>query len=420
MKNTSFDFLDRENTNNNENKLLNNEIIKPEKIKRKTTKKCLDVLEISYNNFLSGKNVLETYKIPQLKDAIKKYKLPLTGSKTVLITRLTDYFHKIKNAILIQKTFRRHMVRLSFRIRGPAYKNKRLCVNDTDFVTMEPLEEITMENFFSYQDNKNFIYGFNISSLIQIFKKNLNNKNNIINPYNREKMTGDVIANVITLYRIAYIIYPEFRAENEGFISNNRIRRYNVHTLQNYNTSNATDNDETLQTNERVIMSRIYRPRLIANYTTNQDNYIRYNKIQQMRLQPIQQRINELFIEVDQLGNYTRCEWFSSLNLRSYQRLYRCLYEIWTYRSGLTNEMKIRICPFHGPFDGIFNHPPQANELTLEQTKMACLIVFENLVYSGIDEDHRKIGCFHALSALTVVSPGARDAMPWLYESVVY
>ena len=86
----------------------------------------------------------------------------------------------------------------------------------------------------------------------------------------------------------------------------------------------------------------------------------------------------------------------------------------------LTNEMKIRICPFHGPFDGIFNHPPQANELTLEQTKMACLIVFENLVYSGIDEDHRKIGCFHALSALTVVSPGARDAMPWLYESVVY
>jgi len=425
MKNTLIDFLDRENTNSIENKLLHNEvikpeIIKPEKIKKKTAKRCVDFLEISYDNFLNGKIVLGTYKVLQLKDAIKKYKLPLTGSKTVLITRLTDYFHKIKNAILIQKTFRKHMVCLSFRIRGPAYKNKKLCVNDTDFVTMEPLEEITMENFFSYQDNKNFIYGFNISSLIQIFKKNLNNKNNITNPYNREKMTGDVIANVITLYRIAYIIYPEFRTENEGFISNNRIRRYNVHTLQNYNTLNATDNDDTLQTNERVIMSRVYRPRLIANYTTNQENYIRYNKIQQIRLQPIHQRMNELFIEVDQLGNYTRSEWFSSLDLRSYQRLYRCLYEIWMYRSGLTNDVKIRICPFHGPFDGIFNQPPQTNELTLEQMKLACLIVFENLIYSGIDEDHRKIGCFHALSALTVVSPGARDAMPWLYESVVY
>jgi len=417
MKNASIDFVDRENTKNIENKMLNNEIIKPEKTKKKTSKKCLDILEISYNNFINSKIVLEAYKIPQLKDAVKKFKLPLTGSKTVLITRITEYFHKIKNAVIIQKIFRGHMVCLSFRIRGPGYKNTKLCVNDTDFVTMEPLDEITMENFFTYQDNQNFIYGFNISSLIQIFKKNLHNKNNIINPYNREKIPVNVVAHAITLYRIAYIIYPEFRAENEGFVSNNRIRRYNVNAMLNHNTTDEVDMPENI---EREIMSRIYRPRLIANYTTNQDNYIRYNKIQQVRLQPIQQRINELFIEVDQLGNYTRSEWFSELNLRSYQRLYRCFYEIWNYRSGLQMNVKIKICPFHGPFDGIFNRPPQANELSLEQMKLACLIVFENLVYSGIDEDHRKIGCFHALSALTIVSQGARDAMPWLYESVAY
>ena len=134
MKNTLIDFLDRENTNSIENKLLHNEvikpeIIKPEKIKKKTAKRCVDFLEISYDNFLNGKIVLGTYKVLQLKDAIKKYKLPLTGSKTVLITRLTDYFHKIKNAILIQKTFRKHMVCLSFRIRGPAYKNKKVLIN---------------------------------------------------------------------------------------------------------------------------------------------------------------------------------------------------------------------------------------------------------------------------------------------------
>jgi hypothetical protein len=50
---------------------------------------------------------------------------------------------------------------------------------------------------------------------------------------------------------------------------------------------------------------------------------------------------------------------------------------------------------------------------------MACLIVFENMVYSGIDEDHRKLGTFHALSGLTMVSIPARTAMPWLYESIV-
>jgi hypothetical protein len=42
------------------------------------------------------------------------------------------------------------------------------------------------------------------------------------------------------------------------------------------------------------------------------------------------------------------------------------------------------------------------------------------MVYSGIDDDHRKIGAFHALSGLTIVSLDARLAMPWLYESVAY
>jgi hypothetical protein len=44
----------------------------------------------------------------------------------------------------------------------------------------------------------------------------------------------------------------------------------------------------------------------------------------------------------------------------------------------------------------------------------------ENMVYSGVDEEYRKIGCFHALSALTIVSYPARAALPWLYESVMY
>jgi hypothetical protein len=37
----------------------------------------------------------------------------------------------------------------------------------------------------------------------------------------------------------------------------------------------------------------------------------------------------------------------------------------------------------------------------------------------GLDDEHRKLGVFHALSALTVVSIGARSTMPWLYESLV-
>ena len=41
------------------------------------------------------------------------------------------------------------------------------------------------------------------------------------------------------------------------------------------------------------------------------------------------------------------------------------------------------------------------------------------MVYSGIDQDSRGLGALYVLTALTLVSPGAADAMPWLYNSVV-
>jgi hypothetical protein len=41
------------------------------------------------------------------------------------------------------------------------------------------------------------------------------------------------------------------------------------------------------------------------------------------------------------------------------------------------------------------------------------------MIFMGVDDEHRKLGAFHALSALTVVSMGARDTMPWLYESLM-
>ena len=41
------------------------------------------------------------------------------------------------------------------------------------------------------------------------------------------------------------------------------------------------------------------------------------------------------------------------------------------------------------------------------------------MVYMGIDADHRNLGAFHILTALTIVSIPARTAMPWLYESIM-
>jgi hypothetical protein len=44
----------------------------------------------------------------------------------------------------------------------------------------------------------------------------------------------------------------------------------------------------------------------------------------------------------------------------------------------------------------------------------------ENMVYCGVDDEYRKIGALHVLTALTGVSIGARTSMPWLYEALYY
>jgi hypothetical protein len=58
-------------------------------------------------------------------------------------------------------------------------------------------------------------------------------------------------------------------------------------------------------------------------------------------------------------------------------------------------------------------------EITLEVIKESCLYVIENMVHTGIDIEYRKIGTFHALSALTIVSEDARQNMQWLYDSII-
>ena len=384
-----------------------------EKSKKNKEKSKVSQKEISYENFKNKSIILRKYKIPDLKKAAKSFKLPISGSKPVLINRLELYFHKIKSTILIQCYFRKWMVLHSFSLRGPAIKNRSLCVNDTDFVTMEPLQEIAMENFYSYTDDKQFTYGFNVVSLVKMMQ----DKSRVTNPYNREKISTAMLFNIQTLYNLSYILYEEFRKENAEYHTKNK-------SVYNYVRPNHTlaQLENILLVQQRAYnLETDYMPRVNnIQILLNRDNYNRYHRINTIRTKPVTQRIEELFMEIDQLGNYTQSSWFSQLDGRAYTRLYRSLYDIWNYRSQMSEETRKRISPFYSPFEGIFNRQINNMNMDINQIKVACLIVMENMIYSGMDDDYRKIGAFHALSALTIVSHGARMAMPWLYDSVVF
>jgi len=360
-----------------DNNIINEFISKPETKKyNKTQSENL----LNYKDYFNRNISLKTYKIPELKGIAKHHGLHVTGTKPVLIERIITLFNRTKHVVKIQAIFRGWIVRFSMKLRGPALRTRNICVNDKDFVTMEPLLEIPISNFFSYVDSKSFTYGFDICSLMHCIRQ----KGKLENPYNRERVSTAITDDIKKLYRLCFIIFPDFKNENEKFAVTPPPPMHPVRASQNN----------------------------IIHNSMNQAQQNRLNILILNRRNTLSQRITTLFLELDQLGNYTNPNWFN-LSAANYIRLYRHLYDIWYLRSQLSRETRFNICPMNSPFTAERNMV-----LDFDYIKSACVEVFENLIFMGVDDEHRRLGAFHALTALTIVSMDAREAMPWLYESV--
>uniref|UniRef100_A0A6C0HHY9 SAP domain-containing protein n=1 Tax=viral metagenome TaxID=1070528 RepID=A0A6C0HHY9_9ZZZZ len=357
--------------------------------------------KIAYNiisKYTKGELTLKSCKIPDLKEIARYYKIRISGSKTELIERIELYFKKTRVAILFQSLFRGHLVRFSIKLRGCALKKRTMCVNDSDFYTMDPLNEIDHNDFYSYVDKQGFIYGFSVSSLIALFKR----KGNITNPYNREKLDFKTMNEIFILYKLNNILYPKPPPPiAEKPVVNQVVQvaslpgpaspaQPGAPPLPEGSSLSGTVDNSPLQSELRLRMTAI------QSKATNE-------------------RIRELFMEMDQLGNYTHEGWFTGLTDRGLVHLFRYLYDIWTYRGQLTRQTKNRICSLQDPFHGIAN----LQTVELDELRKHCLRVMEYMVYTGVDIEFRRIGTLHVLSAFTLVSLPARQAMYWLYEGLV-
>jgi len=331
---------------------------------------------------------LKKYKIPQLKQIASINRLYVSGTKPVLISRIENHFKIVKNVTKIQAWWRRFLVILSFKLRGPAFKDRSICVNSSDFYTMEPLNEIDFEDFFSYTDEKGFTYGFQIDSLIQLFKKT----GTITNPYNRDQIDYSVVRNIIKIYKINSHIFKK---------NNQQIKTVSNHGITSQNNPHI---------NENVFIS-------FNTYSETSFSLLRertFQKLNEMRQKTDNERITELFIEIDLLGNYTQIEWFSELINNNLIHFMQKLYDIWNYRSEMSYTVKMKLCPFFNPF--LYN--VDRDDGFNENIRRNCITILENIIFSGGDIEYRKIGTMHVLSALTLVSDSARMALPWLFESV--
>lgn len=297
------------------------------------------------------------YNLSQLKNIAKNYKLKIGGNKTEIINRIYVYLDLSCYVIKIQKLFRGTLRRKYNKLHGPAYIKRILCTNSTDFISLEPIEEIEGNQFLSYKDTDGFIYGFDIVSLHNLILKN---GKEVKNPYNRNVIPDFVIKNVRDIIHFTRIL--------------------NIHI-------NLHIQDDSLNVSSE---------------------------------KAIELRCLTLFQNIDALGNYSNPEWFLSLNRNQIIKFIREICDIWNYRAQLSMEIKRNICPPNGdPFRNLnmqFIH----TELNLYNVKKVVLEVLEKLVNNGVDKDSKALGAYYVLGALTLVNENAAISLPWLFQSVSY
>ena len=151
-----------------------------------------------YSNYIEVLKV--NHPLSEIKKFASHYKLKTSGSKREILCRIFTHLHFSVISMKIQRMVRGHIVRKYMVAHGPAYKERSLCTNDTDFMTMEPLTDLKVHYFISYKDEDGFIYGYDMVSLFNYFEKNMDV---VTNPYNRKSFPKSFIGNFYSIIRIS-------------------------------------------------------------------------------------------------------------------------------------------------------------------------------------------------------------------------
>jgi len=150
----------------------------------------------NYNEY--DKIINFNFNVSQLKSIARYYKQKISGNKSELIFRLYNYLKYSNFVIKIQRITRGHLFRVFLDLHGPAIKNKK-CVNDKDFLTFQRIEKIPYQQFYSYKDEDDFVYGFDICTIYNMLKNNEYNKN----PYNRNPLPKDIYKKIKKIVKMA-------------------------------------------------------------------------------------------------------------------------------------------------------------------------------------------------------------------------
>ena len=317
-------------------------------------------------------------KLHELKPILKGLGLKISGNKSKLVERLQNHKIQAERVIDIQRAFRGYMARLWIKLKKG---NKKPCVNEADFYTMEPIDEIPFYYYIHYTEDKSQTnYTFNIMSLCTMISKS----GKFENPYTRENMKPTCGSKLAKIIRLTMILFP--------------------------------DNEIITELKDVYIGDKIHVQTQGPRQSVRQSVIQSVRQIVAVQEPPsIDRRITELFIAIDTLGHYTQKEWFLQLSNTQVCTLVMRINALWaTTTSDVRRDISPNVSPFSVQNTGVTR---MSLDRTLDENRLIAVKVGESLIYNGINNEYKIMGVMFFLTGLTTVSYAARQQMPWLYDN---
>lgn len=397
--------------------------------------------EISFHNYSILNEENETgaadYKVAELKEMCATIqrdfdykKIKITGTKGELRQSVYNFYHHTFHCIKIQLKFNRFLRRKLDKLRGPALNDRDICINETDFYSLDPIRDIPNQQFFSYEEvakeeenskskSKTCYYGFDIASIYNLIlsdngveteyglsRRLIWNESN--NPYNRNKIPHNVIRDILKIIKLDRILNVKHVLKNNKKMTKNQMINNNVNNNYEYDNNNYMEED-----NNNAVVGNGGGG---MNIALPQDVLTPHQRFRQ--------HVLRLFQMINALGHYSDPDWFVALTYEQHITFLRELIDIWNYRAELSPQARRTIYPPYGdPFPhyvlGWVTHQFYIY-LSPENIININLTVIERFIASAVSEADRCLGSNFILCALTLVSIPAREALPWLYQSVMH
>ena len=343
-------------------------------------------------------SILDTYSLSRINASLDYYKL--LNNKNTETSQFLQAIYNIVNlqaffdilikgntflsqVIKLQRYIKKSLLLLKQKCHGPAFNNRQVCVNESDFFTLDELKDIPNDDFFSFSDEKKFVYGFSIDSIIQLILKS---DENYFEQFSR-KIKNRQISNTtpkICYYQFIKILYNHY----------SKIKIINPYT--------------------RFVIDNTIKLKAIRLYARKEYDINRIEEIVEIIdiKTLVKNKCLSIFQKIDMFGYQTDINWLYDQHQTVLKIFYKKLALLWNFEFGLNNEARYKIAQSHNIFVNL--HDIMISKQDKYTLLDKILEPVNAMVSNGRTDADKQSGCIIVLYALAFIDNRCVMANPWL------